>query len=272
MEQLAIACPNLYALCLQKCFHCLESLQGLQAIASHCRNLQILDLLGVHVSKVEDHIIMWEILSNMKLTELKVESCLLKPKCASKKMLIGLYKKCWSITKMNVFYACHCHQSFFNRGQGALMLSYFPSLNCCQAELTSSLPTIVQDFTNNCKELRVIHVRQYEQPLSLCATYNQNLEQLYIYSPQTDVSDDFITSVSAHGGLVRVFMKVKSLTVEGITSLVRNSPKLTALFLLQVSAIDVSVEDFNTILKKLFQKRKLFTKGFFKYTNVLERT
>ena len=55
LEQLAIACPNLQRFNLQKCFCCLISLQGLQAIASHCHNLQGLNLLGIHVSLVEDY-------------------------------------------------------------------------------------------------------------------------------------------------------------------------------------------------------------------------
>ena len=66
--------------------------------------------------------------------------------------------------------------------------------------------------------------------LSLSSTHNHNLQQLYIDSINTDVPDDFMTSVSAHGGLVHVVMFARSLTVEGVTSLVRNSPKLITLY------------------------------------------
>jgi len=55
LEQVALACPNLQIMNLQNCLRCLKSLQGLQAIASHCQNLQGLNLLSVHVSLVEDH-------------------------------------------------------------------------------------------------------------------------------------------------------------------------------------------------------------------------
>ncbi|XP_065908136.1 uncharacterized protein [Dysidea avara] len=94
LEQLAIACPNLQRLDLKICDYCLESLQGLQAIASHCYNLQGLNLLGICVSKVEDQTRLWEILSNMKLTHLGVEYCILRLEVTNKEKLIYLYQKC----------------------------------------------------------------------------------------------------------------------------------------------------------------------------------
>jgi len=45
LEQIAIACPNLQRLNLRDCNCCLESVKGLKAIASHCRNLTGLNLL-----------------------------------------------------------------------------------------------------------------------------------------------------------------------------------------------------------------------------------
>ena len=52
LEQLAIACPNLQRLNLKRCALSLKTLQGLQAIASHCHNLQGLNLLDICVSQV----------------------------------------------------------------------------------------------------------------------------------------------------------------------------------------------------------------------------
>ena len=69
-----------------------------------------------------------------------------------------------------------------------------------------------------------------------------------------------MTSILAHGGLVHVVIKIQSLTVEGITSLVRNSSKLY----LVVSAETIhrfDVENFNDTLKQIFCRRKLFTGG-----------
>ena len=40
------------------------------------------------------------------------------------------------------------------------------------------------------------------------------------------IPDNFISSLSAHGGLVHVVLCVKSVTSEGVTVLVMNSPKI----------------------------------------------
>ena len=260
LEQLAIACPNLQRLNLQDCFHCLESLQGLQTIASHCHNLQELNLLGILASLVEDHSLLWEILSDMKLTHLAGQDCIvLKSDAVSNERLICLYKKCWTIRGIQCGDCC-CED------EDILMLSYFPSLQYCYIKFYYGLSTIVQDVINNCKELT--SMCYIGNPLSLNLTRNYNLQQLYLASPGTDVTDNFMTSVSAHGGLVHVVMKVRSLKFEGITSLVRNSPALITLYLL-VSVMDAYVENFNAALKKMFWNRKLFTAGLLRHTKFI---
>ena len=114
LEQLAIACPNFQRLNLQDCYYCLESLQGLQAIASHCHNLQGLNLLGICVSNVENQTRLWEILSNIKLTNLGVKSCVLTSKAAKKEKLICLYQKCWTIRGIQLHNVCDCENDFTN--------------------------------------------------------------------------------------------------------------------------------------------------------------
>jgi len=42
--------------------------------------------------------------------------------------------------------------------------------------------------------------------MSLSLAHNYNLQQLYMYLPHTDIPDNFMTSVSAHGGLTHVIM------------------------------------------------------------------
>ena len=226
LEQLAIACPNLQRLNLQNCCHCLKSLQGLQAISGHCLNLQGLNLLGICVSKVEDQTQLWEILSNMKLTHLAVEYRALRSKAANKEKLICLCQKCWTIRGIQCG-DCYLEGS---TNEDTLMLSYFLSLNYCYIYLVNHTPhTVVQDVINNCTELKVFYCNCYR--LSLNLAHNHNLQQLYIHSlDHTKVPDHFMTSVSAHGGLVHVVMSVQSLTFEGIISLVRNSPKLITLY------------------------------------------
>ena len=88
LEQLAIACPNLQRLNLLQSRHCLKSLQGLRTIASSCRSLQGLNLMAISVKDVENEIKLWEILSNMKLTHLGVDLCVLLPSVEDKIKLI----------------------------------------------------------------------------------------------------------------------------------------------------------------------------------------
>ena len=105
-------------------------------------------------------------------------------------------------------------------------------------------------MVNNCKKLRCAYFHDTFQPLSLSLTHTHNLQQLYIYSPYNDVADDFMSSVSAHGGLVHV---AKTLTVEGITFLVWNSPKLKTLHLYCVKGVSFMDEmNINAVQRKIF--------------------
>lgn len=63
-------------------------------------------------------------------------------------------------------------------------------------------------------------------------------------------------------------MNVGYLIIEGVTSLVRNSPKLLTFYahtrkLFNVTGADMIVLDFNASLQKQFQNRKLFNAGRF---------
>jgi len=77
-------------------------------------------------------------------------------------------------------------------------------------------------------------------------------------------------SVSAHGGLVCVYLSVNGLTTEGITTLVRNSPKLIKICVKARHLYDMNgqrlnqrdVQDFSATLKKMFSNRKLFNVGY----------
>ena len=139
------------------------------------------------------------------------------------------------------------------------MLSYFPSMNYYHVSSFERLPTIVQDVISNCKELRCALFRV--DLLSLDVTHNHNLQQLYIGSPQTDVTNDFMTSVSTHGGLVHVVLHVRSFQVEGITSMVRNSPNMITLCCYSSIRLRATVRRCKAKLKKIFRNRALFTAG-----------
>ena len=169
---------------------------------------------------VENHLLLWEVLSSTRLIYLALEFCTLKSEPANRERLIKLYQKCWTIRGI------YCELKF---GCGNItneditFLSYFPSLNYIYStDYPGLLPTIVHNVIKSCKEIRCASFRQGRLSQSLDLTHNPTLQQSYIDSPDTDVPDNFMTSVSAHGGLLHVSMRVRSLTIEGITSLVRN--------------------------------------------------
>jgi len=254
LEQLAVACPNLQRLNLEDSFYCLESLQGLRAIASHCHNLQGLNLLGICTRKVEDHFQLWEVLRDMNLTKLGVEYCMFRSKAAMRDKLTCLLKSCLSIKAIECKYNKECYY-FYMGGSAISVLPCFTSLHYC---FLNDLPTASMDVINDCKKLR--HVRIFVWELSLSLAHIHNLQQLCIQTTRNDLPDDFVTSVSAHGGLVHVVIDVPSLTTEGIISLVENSPKLITLFL--TTSQIIFEKCFISTLQKMFYKRKLFTAGY----------
>jgi len=228
LEQLAIACPNLQRLALKSCECCLENLQGLKAIASHCCYLQGLNLCGIHASKVEDKVLLWEILSNLRLTHLAVGFCLIRSEGANRNRLIFLCQNCWTLRAIQ----CNsCNSCGDFTVKDAMVVSFFPSLNHFYLRLESSaseIPTIVQEMISNCKTLECASfIASYALLLNLA--YNLNLHQLYINSPDTVVPDEFMTSVSVHGGLVHVILNIECFIAEDMEFLVKNSPKLMTL-------------------------------------------
>jgi len=138
LEQLAIACSNLQRSNLQKFYHCLESLQGLQAIASHCCNLQGLNLVNAafHGAFLENVISSWKILSGMKLTHLAVDFIVFIRRDADKEELICLYQKCLSVRGID---SCQI-------GITIDMLSYFPLMNYCH--VSSNCSRLTPTFRN----------------------------------------------------------------------------------------------------------------------------
>jgi len=251
LEQLAMACPNLQRLTLHGCERCLESLQGLKAIASHCRYLQGLNLLNIHVSKVEDQILLWEILSKMKLTHLAVGCCLLRPEYVKKEKLICLYQNCWALRAIQ-YHSCNSCGDF--TVEDALLVSYFPSMDYWYSMSSQMLSTVVQDIIGNCKSLK--YASFIDSPLLLPKLDNNNLQQFCIDSSLTVVPDDFMTSVSAHGRLIHVVLRVWSIAAMDLTSLIRNSPNLITLDVHTnlVRQLCGSLQEFNVSLRKVCNK------------------
>ena len=207
----------------------------------------------------------WEILSGMKLTYLRVDSLL----CGSQlniddplaKQLITLFKQC---TKLQ---ALELHERYIDlsatiSGNDYKLLSHFPSLEYCR--LTESRQSnCMQDIITTCEKLKYFYCSCSVQ-LSLSTACYNNLQQLCISSEQTNLDDNFMDTVSAHGGLIHVILFVRSMTSKGITSLIKNSPNLLTLvgLLKEKRYKEKYFESLSASLSKTFAHRNLFTSGF----------
>ena len=156
----------------------------------------------------------------------------------------GLFQKCANLLALESIYS-HCDVICTNKfvDECLLLLSQFPSLihvtitldgyyHKLQPHATSSqLPDIhitspqLPDVLTSCQKLKYLRYVQYcgNKPF-LVPTHAHNLEQ--IESKDTDLSDAFLSTISAHGGLVHVVLYVNSVTKKGVCGLVQNSPKL----------------------------------------------
>ena len=275
LEQLALVCPNLQRLSLQKSLGCLKSLQGLRAIADSCRNLQGLNLLGIPVTEVECQVNLWQVLSDMKqLTHLAVDLCVLLPSTNNKHILVSLFQKCRSLQALESKSFCEGYRSQFVY-KSLVILSHFPSLVHCRIDvgrhhdapdvktIYPQLNKLLDEAIISSKELQCLFfASEFKQSLS--ALCNHSLQQLYIDSFRTSVPDTFMSAISAHGGLVHVVFNVRSVTVEGITVLVTNSPKLITFHSVMHDGYFCAKEEFISLKASLMRKfphRQLFTAG-----------
>jgi len=268
LEQLAFACPNLQQLMLRGCRQCFTNLQGLRSISSYCHKLRGLNLVDIPVTALESQIKFWEILTSMKLTHLIIDFCIISPLADNR--FNDLFEKCSSLLAIEIW--CRvgiCKACSEAPIKNCLLLSHFPSLLYCK--MFNCCSTSVQDVITSCKELkccRIHFVTAKNPPLLLSLAHNVKLQQLCIHSSDTVVPDTFMSSVSAHGGLVHVFLSVSSVSVVGISMLIENSPKLmTFQSLLEICDKDgrkLPINEFlkfEMILKQKFHCRKLFHRG-----------
>jgi len=267
LEQLAIACPNLLELNLLCNKDCLRRLQGLYTISANCKNLQGLHLVGISV--VESHIWLWEILVDLKLTYLAIELCALLPRGKGKqtmKTIFGLHQKCVNLKALQFGCSCEsCHLT--ERDEELSSLSNFPSLMHVVAGRISNHPTAVQNLVSSCVMLKYLNYTSNSTDSSCSCVVNSNLEELCLSSDSTKISDIFMESISTHGGLVHVVLLFYSVTGDGITTLIENSPKLLTCKIYaqhiyeSMEGIPLNLLDFKMTLKERFRSRRLFSCG-----------
>ena len=161
----------------------------------------------------------------------------------------------------------------------AVLLSHFPSLTCC---LLNAVPyqysATMKNIVTNCKGLKYLRCC-YSKTVGIRApptlmVSSCNLQQLLIHSTYSHVSDSFMNTISAHGGLVHVLLHVSFISQEGMATLIMNSSNLLT-FRVAVRVIlqqdpellfkglaaklpRLSHDDVKTELKKRFSCKKLF--------------
>jgi len=264
-------CPNLNRLDLYEDDSCLKNLKGLRSIASCCRNLQGLNLVGIHVTQVENHIELWEILSDMKLTHLAIEQCNVMPPeydDTNKTTLIKLYQKCSQLQALCLKNSAqnrtlcpnHCELDTHR----ILLLSNFPSLAFCNFKFNKHTSTAVHDILTSCKKISCFCFLpgpcpvplSFPSELTVC-----NLQQLFIRLRTAVIPDIFMNAVSAHGKLVHVILIVHSVSYEGMTALILNSPELSTFR--TATMVNCITSNMKADLKKRFAYRRLFNCGSF---------
>ena len=286
-KQITFVCPHLQRLNLQK--NSSLQLEELQVIATHCCNLRGLNLMEISIQDINFCLKVWEILSSIKLTYLSIDSSFVGSSSriddVHKKNLAVLFGRCITLQALEL---SSCFSSRLHKIKtDNELLSYFPSLKYCQ--LNDQQSTCVQDMLTNCKDLRYFCCNSLLK-LSLSSVCSNSLQQLCIVSQGTDLDDNFMHTVSAHGGLVHVAFLIGSATSKGITTLIKNSPNLLTFGLRErkrseardsrPSGIRKSLNFFFTkrervvheehnlkslgaTLQKKFADRKLFTSGLF---------
>ena len=138
LELLSITCPNLERLNLELNVNYLEPLQGLRSIVKQCYNLQWLNLGQVHITKAQDCIQLWELLSEIKmLNRLTVQICTMEPfgknDTPAQYSFIKLVQKFVYLENLQLKYECSscssCKHAQYENYH--LLLSHFPFLIRC---------------------------------------------------------------------------------------------------------------------------------------------
>ena len=269
LEQLAVMCRNLQRLNLSHNTVCLRNLQRLRTLAKCCHNLQGLNLLGIKVTEVENHMQLWETLSSMKLTYLAIELCNIisvKGDSTYKQDLIGLYQKCSYLRALQL-QSSVCSSCDAATDQDILLISNFPSLTYCAL---GQVPLIVEGIATSCKRLKYLNIRS-SFPLLFSADISKcYLQQLFLHSTTSSIPDNFMVEISAHHGLVHVLLCVK---LVGYNAVIKNSPKLVTFHIIaHVSVMEdtkLSLNSLKTELKQKYSDTRLFNSGRFEVEEFL---
>jgi len=185
LEQISLLCPYLQQLSLENNPYCLKSLAGLRSIAEHSPSLQGLNLSGIHIDNIEDYLELWKVLSELKLTHLAAELCIMHAFGENedfKSNLIWLFQKCLSL-KVLECNLCTCETSklwidCFRHYSEYLLFGHFSSLVHCG--LYGFKASFLMKLLSKCEALtHVKYVYCDDIPHSLnTPVHNPSLRQL----------------------------------------------------------------------------------------------
>jgi len=266
LEQISVACPLLKQLNLEGNSNCLRNLVGLHSLAKCCSSLEGLNLMRIHVEDIEDDLELWKILSQLNLTHLALELCIMHPCERNKQDLVCLLQKCFKLCVLECCFG-NCDASTHYR---YFLLCHFPSLVHCILHGFQAF-YYTEKILSSCEKLTHFkYVFHYMFPYVDSRAHNLNIQQLCIEVERSKVSDTFLDTVSAHGKLEHVVMYVRSVTLNGIRAMIQNSLKLITFHIYVYEDIydekDVYVNPtvIKNTLKKAFHNRRLFTVGSLK--------
>ena len=180
--------------------------------------------MGISAKNIESHTQLWEILSDMKLTHVAVDLCVLLPSAEEDQFikLVSLFQKFNTLQALETFN--NGDDGVIPLVSGASILSHFPVLIYFVHTPCRSIPMALHDIVTSCKQLKYLW---FAGKLKFITTsFSCNLQQLYISIGDRLISNEFMSSISAHGGLEHVVLHVGELTDKGVTELIMNSPNL----------------------------------------------
>ena len=244
LEQLAIACSNLERLDLSSAQNCLQNMQVLHAIVNTCQNLQGLNLEEIPLESKESCLLLWELLSSIKkLSHLAIDLCMLihiNNNCynaVDKDKLIGMLRNCKSLKALEVtkpfeqIFECEC------LNVNDLLLDHFPSLVYVRISLGLAQTECTKYAITNCRQLKYLYFdgdyyrrRVCTLDLDLLSSTSCYLQQIFVRL-YVDLSAPSTHVLSAHGGLEKIILFVRSITTGAITTLISNSPNLMLLYI-----------------------------------------
>ena len=171
---------------------------------------------------------------------------------------------CWdSLKALEIIQDIYCCKA------NDLLFSHFPSL--VYVRLSQFNCTTAFEYTiTNCHHLKHLYYGTdlWCEPLTLPSSINCCLQQLCVESHATNLYAPLVQVLSAHGGLEKVKLLVKSTTTSAITTFINNSPSLILLCIETSPLYDdndavVFQEDYKDTVSKKFSNHKLLTIGDF---------